>query len=420
MMRTFATLALLAALAPAPGLAHDLASVLGVVDAAPAVAVCDVPDATLAPRVVRTSIGPVYQVDDGGWGFGCPVLHGDGATGPVHQLDDGTIVSVSTSRIWRSNDDGCTWSEVPLPGDRWFAYDLVDGGDVALALARDTSTSAIFAVGPTDELTPLFTSPRDPAVDPDALTPDGAAAHPEGLLVAGARPVADVRLVADGAVRRFGVPQTPTEIQRLSVRAVDTASAWFLATTDEGRQLARLNLSASEGAWTLEGPVATSIHGPTVAGGVTWAVFDGVLHRRDGEAWVEALAGDFTCVAARGDVVWLCDLYQLLAVPASSLVDGTADPVPVFSFAQLDARPDRCAWDDATGQQCANDWVHYGAENGFVGREPAVCPDGGPPPAWTDDEGAAKGRGCALADGPPSPGIAIALVALAALTRRPR
>jgi len=433
MVRFALSLLLVIAVVPRTAGAHDLAATLGVVDATPSVAVCDVASNDLAPRVIRTSIGPVYQLDDGGWGFGCPALHGDGATGPVVQLDDGTLVSVSNSRVWRSTNDGCAWDEVALPGDRWFAYDLVAGEGAALVLARDTSEAGVFAVTATGGLDPRFTSVRDVEADPAALTPDGAASTASGLLVAGARPVADTRLITDAGAISLGAPDAGSELQRLSLREVDAAGAWAIATTDAGRQLARLDGFDAGGVWSLEGPVVRSVHGPVSAGGVTWAVLDGVVHRRDAGTWSPALDGDFTCIAARDDVVWLCDLYQLLALRADALDAGDDAGIPVFSFAQLDARPDRCPWDEDTTAQCANEWVHYGAENGFVGRDPAVCPDGGPPPAYVDGGldgadagtsgdggGGGSGSGCAAARGASPFAAWFVLAGLALFARRRR
>jgi hypothetical protein len=118
-----------------------------------------------------------------------------------------------------------------------------------------------------------------------------------------------------------------------------------------------------------------------MAGGALWAVFDGGLYRLGGDDWVEVLAGPFTCVSGHQDTLWACERDTLTAFEVSSEQRDLdrLDAVPVFSFVQLDERPERCAWDDDVAQLCANEWVHYGAENGFVGRVPARCPDGGGP-----------------------------------------
>lgn len=369
-------------------------------------AACDA--AAAAPALVRTNVG-LATWNGATYDYGCPARWGDAETALVASSSSGQrLLIAGTSRVFTSDDGGCTAAEVELPANDTPVTVAVRPDGTGLLLTRDFAggTGALWSV--TAEALLLA---RWDDFFPDELLLDG-----ETVWLSGARPSPALRPWTGGALGEGVALPEAEDLQRLALRTLHDGVFVLHATRLDGRYLWR----AGEGGPGVIGGPATSIHGPVRFDGADVALFDGVLWRDAGEGLAPTdQSADWTCLREADGIAYVCSLE------ATSVLEGL-DPItttPVFSLDQLG--PPAPACDDAGGS-CELDWLHFGGESGWYQTEPADCPLGDRTPIApdtddtddTDDGVAPEGCGCAAVGS--GPGAAFPAFLAALLGRRGR
>ena len=371
--------------------------------------------------LIQTNIGiAVYRRDDL-YRYICPVSWGGLETPLSVALSPDTLLLVGADGLYTSTDRGCNFTPVassPFPSANGTA--LIDDGARAWALVRGDGDaddgSRLFAWPPTG---PLRLALLDHARRWDAVF-----ATADALVLSAARPVPSIVRVprADLAGQLDGVTLTPytppspvAPLQRLTVRVATADRIDLAAVSDSGVHWLR----STDGGATLT-VVATgerSVHGPV-------PLCDGLLAVVDGEPVVDpdrpptcdvsGLAGRaLTCLGARDDLVYTCELRQLRRLAVQG---ATVTLEPLFALEQLVGPLPGCPSDPTAQFACQQDWLHYGAESGLVDPldpfgdavddtpthpDPAD-PDAGPDAADPDPDVAGPGTLDASRDAAPS------------------
>jgi hypothetical protein len=360
--------------------AHETAAALGALSLGEPPLACEaLPQPSSVDRV-RTSIGLVTARDDGTWALGCPSQLGDNATSIFASTRDGRLVGgIATGVLSVSTDGGCHFARVELPASDAFAYEVVGGGDELWALARQTATAWLLRIDRSGvvEVIASFAREGEGALTPDAVAPvEGSGA---ALLLAGARPTPRVQrlsgIAGEPPLADLTLPAGEPGLQRLAPRGVDAAGrVWLAATDSRGRWLATLDEARGE----LVEQVAPveSLHGPVFVGAQVIALAAGQLWSGT-ETLAPAAAVPWKCLQQLDDRVFACNLYELLeVVDVAAALAGGAGTVAVFATSQIGPPDNTCGRDADTATVCDRDWQHYGAENYWLDRTPAVCPDG--------------------------------------------
>ncbi|MCA9610326.1 MAG: hypothetical protein KC619_32245 [Myxococcales bacterium] len=347
------------------------------------------------PTVLRTNLGLAVANGDGTYAYVCP-SRWDGnelALAAAARGGDAILVE-STGVAYLSTDRGCTFAR--LTGEELWVSAIARHGDGFLFAADE------YPVDVDPDRSRLFTVLADGTVEELALglpgAIDGLVATPDGVLIAGHRPVGFVA-TPDGVLSTF-----ETTSSRLTPRNRGGGDVWLRSAEGSTVTLARVSADGTPETPALR---ATTVQGPVLVDGAWYALFDGALHTYREGTWSFVDEVSFTCLRPFDERNFACSLAAMyeLGSPQPRVPEATA----VFSMDQL-GPPAACG--DASQQEaCDLDWAHFGGESGWLDTLPATSP--------TSERRTPSVGGCALAPSPPGAlGLLVVAGALARLRRR--
>lgn len=421
-------------LAPAPAAAHGREPFVGRIALDPG----------SGALVARATWGLVLTDDGDDWRWVCAAAMGTLPTRedpPLVLASDGAIVVGNIAGIWRSQGGRCGFERAydaasvidldarPSAPDELYA--LVSDGVDHLERSEDGGrTWARIATRPEGTVMErLRLAPSDPEVVylsgvrlADASTPRAVGVHRSSD---GGRSFTGWEIpLLEGERNARLLAIDPTDPDRLLVhltrRAVDGRPERVLLSEDGGRSFALVleGLAVADAAFSADGARAW----------VALRASEG-LHRSDdgGRTFTLAHEGDFPCVTASGDTLWVCVDETRDGYAVGRSTDGGDTVTPVLRFDDVRRLPD-CPMCSEVAYVCpawypdlAFDLGHEGAEapdGGVTGAPrdvspPAACVDGGPEPPSPSE-----GCGCRAAGGASTPWLALLLLSAAGLRSR--
>jgi hypothetical protein len=357
--------------------------------------------------LIRTNTGVHRLADDGSYRFGCPARWGD-AEVALAAADGDAVVFAGNAGVFRSSDGGCTASRLDVPeGETPVVVRAGVSGLWLVTRSFGEGTASLWAIDEDAERVVQWTD----------FVPDGLVVDADGALwLSGALPSPQLRRWVNGAEQALAPawPATEAPLDRLSARLAEpTGGVWLVAGAGDARSLWWTDGEAVEPG---PGP-AVAVHGPVALGEARIAALDGRVWRWSDGAWADTGRDvDWTCLTSAPGAAYACALREVRWV--RGWTDDGPDEAAIASIDQVSGPDPTCASVDGA---CAQDWLHYGGESGWINTAPAVCPGDARAPVEADDAPAPdpEGCGCAAVDRPALGALGLWAVA-ARLRRRAR